>query len=254
MKSEIRNPQSEIVKPYDQTGSKKQQVAAMFDNIAPKYDFLNRFLSAGIDTIWRKTMIRELESIAPPKRVLDVATGTADVALQTIKQLKINDLKIIGLDLSAEMLNIGRQKVAQKGLSDRIELIQGDSEKLPFENNIFDAVTVAYGVRNFENLERGLTEIGRVLQPEGKIVVLEFSKPTGFLFGNLFQAYFKYVLPVIGRLTSNDPRAYNYLFESVQVFPAGNDFLKILEKSGFKSTRCKQLTFGICSVYTGFKR
>jgi demethylmenaquinone methyltransferase / 2-methoxy-6-polyprenyl-1,4-benzoquinol methylase len=242
-----------VVKPYEPTGSKKEQVAAMFDNIATQYDFLNRLLSLRIDTIWRKKMIRELEQLPQLKHVLDVATGTADVALQTAKQLNTKDLNITGIDISAEMLNIGKQKVAQKELNHKITLQQADSENLPFADNNFDAVTVAYGVRNFENLERGLTEIYRVLKPTGKVVILEFSQPKGFPFRQLFQAYFKYVLPVIGRITSNDSRAYTYLFESVQEFPAGDDFLKILEQSGFKSTQCKQLTFGICSIYTGFR-
>ncbi len=241
-----------IVKPYDEAGSKKQQVAKMFDNIAGHYDFLNHFLSLGIDKRWRKKMIAEIEKVKP-NYLLDVATGTGDVAINTLKTLKNNDLRIVGLDLSPQMLNVGIKKIHEAGMTDKIEMIVGDSENLPFEGNKFDAITVAYGVRNFENLERGLAEMQRVLKPNGKVVVLEFSKPTGFPFKQLFNFYFKNILPLIGKMTSKDNRAYSYLYESVQTFPDGNDFIKVLEKTGFKNTECKPLTLGICSIYTGFK-
>ena len=240
------------VKPYEIEGSKKQQVGKMFDNIARHYDFLNHFLSLGIDRVWRRQMISELLEVNP-RLVLDVATGTADVAINTIKQLKINDLKITGVDISNEMLAIGRKKIFTEGLSESINLATADSENLPFDGNIFDAVTVAYGVRNFENLERGVREMHRVLKPNGKIVVLEFSKPRVFPFRQLFNFYFKNILPTIGKLTSKDSRAYSYLYESVQAFPDGDDFLTVLTKIGFKNTRCKTLTLGICSIYVGFK-
>lgn len=241
-----------IVKPYEIDGSKKQQVSKMFDNIAGKYDFLNHFLSLNMDKTWRRKMIAELNSVQP-KTVLDVATGTGDVAINTIKQLKINDLNIEGVDISAQMLNVGRQKIQREGLSERIVLTLGDSEQLPYQDNKFDAVTVAFGVRNFENLERGLQEMHRVLRGGGKIVVLEFSKPTGFPFRQLYNFYFKNILPLIGKLTSQDNRAYTYLYESVQAFPDGDNFLTVLNKIGFKDTQCKPLTLGICSIYTGFK-
>lgn len=240
------------VKPYEADGSKKQQVSQMFDNIAGNYDFLNHFLSLNIDKTWRRKMIAELVSVNP-KNVLDVATGTADVAINTIKQLKINDLTIKGVDISAEMLNIGRQKISKEGLTERIELTLGDSEQLPYEGNKFDAVTVAFGVRNFENLERGLQEMHRVLRGGGKLVVLEFSKPTSFPFRQLYNFYFKYILPIIGKLTSKDNRAYTYLYESVQAFPDGDKFLTVLKKIGFKDIQCKSLTLGICSIYIGYK-
>ena len=243
---------AEIVKPYEQAGSKKQQVSKMFDNIARHYDFLNHFLSLGIDKIWRRKMIAELASVQP-KLILDVATGTGDVAINTIKQLKIKDLHIVGLDISPEMLNIGKKKIDTEGLSQTIEMLVGDSENLPFEGNKFDAITVAYGVRNFENLEQGLTEMQRVLKPNGKLVVLEFSKPTMFPFRQLFNFYFKNILPLIGKITSKDSRAYSYLYESVQSFPDGTDFLKVLTKTGFKNTQCTPLTLGICTIYTAFK-
>lgn len=241
-----------IVKPYDASGSKKQQVSKMFDNIAHRYDFLNHFLSLGIDKIWRKKMIAELAPIQP-SLVLDVATGTGDVAINTIKQLNINSLNIVGLDISPEMLNVGKKKIVAEQMAERIEMIVGDSENLPFESNKFDAITVAYGVRNFENLERGLSEMQRVLKPNGKLVVLEFSKPRIFPFKQLFNFYFRFILPIIGKVTSKDSRAYAYLYESVQVFPDGSDFVKVLDKTGFKQTTCKALTLGICSIYTGLK-
>ena len=242
-----------MVKPYEADGSKKQQVSKMFDNIARHYDFLNHFLSLGIDKIWRRKMIAELVEVQP-KRILDVATGTADVAINTIKQLKIKDLKIVGVDISNEMLNVGRKKLVTEGVNDVIELQLADSENLPFEGNKFDAVTVAYGVRNFENLERGLAEMHRVLNANGKIVVLEFSRPRLFPFRQLFNFYFKNILPTIGKLTSKDARAYSYLYESVQAFPDGNDFLTVLNKVGFKNTSCTSLTLGICSLYVGYKK
>jgi demethylmenaquinone methyltransferase / 2-methoxy-6-polyprenyl-1,4-benzoquinol methylase len=240
------------VKPYEQEGSKKQQVSKMFDNIAKNYDFLNHFLSLGIDKIWRRKMIAELVS-TQPNYILDVATGTGDVAINTIKQLKIKDLHIVGLDISPEMLNIGKKKIITEGMSGTIEMMVGDSENLPFENNKFDAITVAYGVRNFENLEQGLSEMLRVLKPNGKLVVLEFSKPNGFPFKQLFNFYFKNILPTIGKLTSKDNRAYAYLYESVQSFPDGTDFLNVLSKTGFKNTQCTPLTLGISSIYTAYK-
>lgn len=240
------------VKPYEAEGSKKAQVSKMFDNIAKHYDFLNHFLSLGIDKIWRKKMISELVEVAP-KHILDVATGTADVAINTYKQLKINDLHIKGLDISAEMLNVGNRKLAAQQLNPHIELTLGDSENMPFSDNIFDATTVAFGVRNFENLERGLSEMFRVLKPNGKIVVLEFSRPRVFPIKQLFNFYFANILPFIGKITSKDNRAYAYLYESVQAFPDGENFLKVLQKVGFKNTKCTTLSLGICSIYTAYK-
>jgi demethylmenaquinone methyltransferase / 2-methoxy-6-polyprenyl-1,4-benzoquinol methylase len=241
------------VKPYEQEGSKKQQVSKMFDNIARRYDFLNHFLSLGIDKIWRKRMINELAPLRPLS-ILDVATGTGDVAINTIKQLNINDLHIVGLDISPQMLNVGKKKIDTDGLTNRIEMIVGDSENIPFEDNKFDAITVAYGVRNFEDLEKGLSEMQRVLKPNGKLVVLEFSKPNYFPFKQIFNFYFKNILPAIGKITSKDNRAYTYLYESVQAFPDGDKFLNILEKTGFKDNKCQSLTLGICSIYTGLKK
>jgi len=238
------------VNPYDDTTEKKKQVTGMFDNIAPYYDFLNRFLSLGIDRSWRKKAIQQLEA-TQPKVILDVATGTADVAIEMAKRLRPD--KIIGLDISAEMLSVGQKKIEKGGWDKCISLQQGDSENLPFEDNTFDAITVAYGVRNFGNLEQGLSEMRRVLKPEGELVVLEFSQPRMFPFKQLFNFYFKYILPTIGRVTSKDPKAYKYLYESVQAFPDGQHFIDVLEKTGFKSNQCTPLSLGICSIYHGKK-
>lgn len=241
---------SEHVKPYNEEEGKKQQVSRMFDNIAKRYDFLNHFLSLGIDRRWRKSAIRELQSLKP-KRILDVATGTADLALSAYKALEPEE--IIGIDISPKMLEIGREKIAKRDLQERIKLYDGDSENLPFEDASFDAIMVAFGVRNFGNLEKGLSEMARVLRPGGKMVVLEFSKPKAFPFKQGYNFYFKNILPAIGRITSKDDRAYSYLYESVQAFPEGDDFLAVLEKLGLKSTACKSLTLGTCSIYTASK-
>ncbi len=238
------------VKPYNEEASKKKEVSKMFNRIAPYYDFLNRLLSLGIDTIWRKKAIQQLRQ-NNPKVILDVATGTADLALETAKQLQPK--KIVGIDISTQMLDIGRTKISKKGLDQMIRLEEGDSENLPFSDNTFDAITVAFGVRNFENLEKGLQEMYRVLKPNGQLVVLEFSRPTVFPIKQLFNFYFRNILPQIGKLTSKDPRAYAYLYESVQAFPDGQDFVNILSKTGYKSNQCKALTLGICSIYSGFK-
>ncbi len=229
--------------------TKKEQVAKMFDNISGRYDFLNHFLSLGIDRIWRKRAIRQLES-NKPKLILDVATGTGDFAVEA---LKLNPDKVIGIDISEGMLEVGRRKMVRKGFYPRIELRHGDSEKLPFEENKFDAIIVAFGVRNFENLERGLEEMLRVLKPGGKVVILEFSKPTVFPFRQLYHFYFKFILPKIGRWVSRDSAAYTYLPASVQAFPDGKEFIAILSGLGYKHTACTPLTFGISSLYTGIK-
>ena len=238
------------VRPYNDDEGKKNQIARMFDNIAPRYDFLNHFLSLGIDKIWRKRALRELSAVQP-KNVLDVATGTADVAIATVKSLDPD--RVVGIDISNEMLDVGRKKINNLQLQDTITLRLGDAENLPFEDNTFDAITVAFGVRNFENLEKGLEEMYRVLKKDGKLIVLEFSKPKIFPFKQLFNFYFKNVLPIIGKMTSKDPKAYQYLYESVQAFPEGEAFEQILLKTGYQSCKNIALTLGICSIYTGLK-
>jgi len=239
-----------VVTPYGSGDSKKVEVEKMFDKIAPKYDLLNRVLSLGIDVSWRKRAISYLKP-GQPKELLDVATGTADVALMAAKVLKPS--RIIGIDIANQMLDIGRKKILKEGLEGVITLETGDSEKLRFPDTSFDAVTVAFGVRNFENLEKGLSEMYRVLRPGGRIVILEFSRPQLFPFKQLYNTYFKYVLPLIGRLTSRDVRAYTYLFESVQAFPEGDQFLQILSQTGFQNPLCERLTLGICTIYAATK-
>jgi demethylmenaquinone methyltransferase / 2-methoxy-6-polyprenyl-1,4-benzoquinol methylase len=238
------------VVPYkDEKSGKKEQVAKMFNNISHRYDFLNHFLSLGIDKIWRRKAIALLKE-SNPQYILDVATGTGDFALQA---MVLKPKKISGIDISEGMLEVGRKKVRKKQLQDVIELITGDSENIPFPENKFDAVIVAFGVRNFENLEVGLKEIFRVLKPGGKLIVLEFSKPRSFPMKQLYSVYFKHILPGIGRVVSSDKSAYTYLPESVQAFPDGEDFLEVLKNVGFKNTQCKALSFGISSIYSATK-
>lgn len=222
----------------------------MFDNIAKRYDFLNRLLSLGIDQQWRKRAIKQLAQ-GQPQEILDVATGTADVAIETAQRLRPQ--RIVGVDISKEMLSVGRIKVSKKGLDTVIELLDGDSEALPFPDHSFDAISVAFGVRNFENLQKGLQEMHRVLRPGGQLVVLEFSRPGMFPFKQIYNFYFQNILPLIGRITSGDQRAYTYLYESVQAFPDGPGFLEVMGQSGFKQTKHQALTLGVCAIYSGKK-
>ena len=238
------------VVPYkEENAGKKEQMAKMFNNISHRYDFLNHFLSLGIDKIWRKRAISYLKPLRP-QQILDVATGTGDFAIQA---LSLNPAKVTGVDISEGMLNMGRKKLDKLHLSHKIELLKGDSENLLFPENTFDGATVGFGVRNFEDLEKGLREIRRVLKPGAMLVVLEFSRPRGFPMRQLYNFYFKNILPGLGRLISSDKSAYTYLPESVEVFPDGTDFENILKKVGFKETACKPLTFGISSIYTALK-
>ena len=238
------------VKPYKNSNlSKKEQVAKMFDNIAGNYDFLNHFLSMGIDIYWRKKLVKRLTKQAP-KNILDVATGTGDLA---IAMLKATPDKITGIDISNGMLEIGRKKIKEKGLEDKISLQQADSENLPFEDNGFDAVCVSFGARNFENLEKGLSEMYRVLKPGGNLYILEFSQPDIFPFKQIYQFYFRYILPLLGKIVSNDNSAYNYLQESVNSFPYGNKLNKIIEDCGYNKAKNHSLTMGITSIYIAEK-
>jgi demethylmenaquinone methyltransferase/2-methoxy-6-polyprenyl-1,4-benzoquinol methylase len=247
----LPNSMSETITPYkDEQATKKKQVADMFNNISKTYDFLNHFMSLGIDIIWRKKAINELKA-DKPKLILDVATGTGDFAFEALSILKPE--KITGVDISQGMLDIAQQKINKRGVQAQFSVKLGDSEKLPFEVNEFDAVTVAYGVRNFENLQIGLNDIFRVLKPGGKAVVLEFSKPKAFPVKQLYNFYFNYITPGIGKLFSKDARAYSYLPESVAAFPDGKAFTAIMQKAGFSDTKCRPLAFGICSIYTGVK-
>jgi demethylmenaquinone methyltransferase/2-methoxy-6-polyprenyl-1,4-benzoquinol methylase len=239
-----------VVPDKDSALSKKEQVAGMFDHIAHRYDFLNRFLSAGIDVRWRKKAIKQLKSLQPHD-MLDVATGTADMAILSYKILSPN--KITGIDISDGMLEFGRKKIQQKNLQSHIELINGDSEAIPFADNSFDAVMVAFGVRNFQNLEKGMQEIRRVLRPGGRLVVLEFSKPSNRLVKFFYNIYMKRITPMMGRLFSKNKQAYQYLDESIRKFPEGKQFLQVLERSDYADAYHKPMTFGICSIYCATK-
>ena len=242
---------SKQVTPYTNSqATKKEQVADMFNNISGTYDFLNHFMSLGIDVIWRKKAIRELVELQP-QYMLDVATGTGDFAFEALRILK--PAKIIGVDISKGMLEVARQKIDKRNLQDVFEAQLGDSEKLLFEDNTFDAITVAYGVRNFEDLDKGLGDMFRVLKPGGKVVILEFSKPKVFPVKQGSNFYFKYITPTIGRVFSKDASAYTYLPESVAAFPDGSDFTARMQTAGFRQTKARPLAFGICSIYTGIK-
>jgi len=226
-------------------------VESMFDSIAWRYDFLNHFLSFGIDRLWRRRVIRIISRHYQNPEILDVATGTGDLA---ITAMTINPLKITGIDISLNMLEIGKEKVRKKGFSGKIELIQGDSEKIPFGDNSFDVSMVAFGVRNFADPLKGLTEMRRVIRSTGMILVLEFSKPSGFLFRRIYNFYFRNILPFVGRLFSKDKAAYSYLPDSVNKFPDNEAFLKLLTDAGFSDTSQTKLTGGVASIYTGLKK
>lgn len=238
-----------MIKPYKEEGSKKEQVALMFNNIAPKYDFLNHFLSMGIDKCWRKKAIKEVSSVQPLK-ILDIATGTGDL---TFTACKLNPVEIVGIDISKEMLNIAEQKRLKFKTSVSIRFELGDSENINYPDNTFDAAMVAFGVRNFENLDKGLAEINRTLKRGGKLVVLEFSKPRNILFKRLYHFYMFKIVPFFGKIFSKDVRAYTYLPESVNAFPDGKNFLSHMKDTGFTELKVKSLTFGIASIYSGVK-
>lgn len=239
------------VVPYSQSNAeKKEQVASMFDSIAKRYDFLNRFLSLGIDQGWRKKAIAHLKD-KKIKHLLDIATGTADMALMAYGQ--IHPEKITGIDISEGMMQYGRVKIQEKGLSEKIQLSLGDSTAIGFEPATFDGAMVAFGVRNFANLEKGLSEIHRVLTPGSKLVILEFSQPSSFWFKPIYTFYMKWVTPTIGKLFSGNKEAYAYLNESVIAFPEGAAFLTILEQAGFKNVSQEKLSLGICSIYCASK-
>jgi demethylmenaquinone methyltransferase/2-methoxy-6-polyprenyl-1,4-benzoquinol methylase len=236
--------------PDNNGGDKRAEVESMFDSIAWRYDFLNHFLSFGIDRLWRKRAIRVISRHCKNPEILDVATGTGDLA---IAAMKINPLKVTGIDISLNMLEIGKEKIIRKGLSDHIELLQGDSGNIPFADNSFDVAMAAFGVRNFSDPLRGLAEMNRVLRAGGMILVLEFSKPSGLLFRSVYDFYFRNILPSVGRLFSKDKSAYSYLPDSVYKFPDNEEFLLLLEKAGFSSARQIKLTGGVASIYTGLK-
>jgi len=240
---------SEIVKPYNTDKSKKEEVAQMFNNISARYDFLNHFLSLGIDHIWRRKAVNQLREIQP-KRILDLATGTGDFA---IALLKLNPSQIIGMDISSGMLEVGKNKMKAKQVSHIIDMQLGDSENMPFEDDYFDAITVGFGVRNYEHLEKGLTEMLRVTRSGGKIVILEFSKPKRFPIKQAFGFYSRFIIPFFGKRISKDEKAYAYLPESVAAFPEGKAFTDILSKLGYKHVDSTLVSGGIATIYTGIK-
>tara|TARA_B110000091_G_scaffold174763_1_gene188935 strand:- start:6 stop:734 length:729 start_codon:yes stop_codon:yes gene_type:complete len=241
---------SKIIKPYkDSELGKKEQVAQMFDTISENYDELNRVISLGIDVKWRKKVV-EIVGKKKPKQILDIATGTGDLVLM---MASLNPDRIVGLDISAGMLEVGKRKIEKAKLSDKIEMIVGDSEEMPFNDNTFDAITVSFGVRNFANLDKGIKEIARVLKPTGVLVILETSNPTKFPFKQGYKFYTNFILPIIGKIFSKDKVAYSYLSESANSFPFGEAFNNILQKNGFTNTKATPVTFGVATIYTASK-
>jgi demethylmenaquinone methyltransferase/2-methoxy-6-polyprenyl-1,4-benzoquinol methylase len=230
--------------------SKRQEVESMFDSIAWRYDFLNHFLSFGTDRAWRKKAIQIIGRNIKPVHIIDVATGTGDLA---ITSLRLNPVKVTGIDISEKMLSIGEEKIMRLGLSEQIELLKGDSENIPFEDNRFDLAMVAFGVRNFSDPLKGLKEMTRVLRPGGMVMVLEFSRPVSFPFRQIYRFYFLNILPFFGKVFSKDRKAYTYLPDSVMNFPDNEDFMKIMKEAGIVNVGQKRLTGGIASIYTGNK-
>jgi len=239
-----------MVKTEETDSSKNMKVEAMFDGIARRYDFLNHFLSFGTDRFWRRKAIRILGRKIKPNEILDVATGTGDLA---ITALSLNPQKITGIDLSENMLALGRVKIAERRLSDRIDLLRGNSESMSFSDGRFDAVICAFGVRNFGVPRTGLSEMCRVLRPGGAVMILEFSKPSAFPVKQLYFFYFRRILPLLGRIISGDSAAYDYLPDSVLAFPESNDFLRLMNEAGFQKSEYQRLSGGIATIYTGFK-
>ncbi|MDZ7738392.1 MAG: bifunctional demethylmenaquinone methyltransferase/2-methoxy-6-polyprenyl-1,4-benzoquinol methylase UbiE [Bacteroidales bacterium] len=227
---------------------KKEEVRNMFDSIAWRYDFLNHFLSFGIDRIWRRKAVKEISERIKPERILDIATGTCDLAIES---LRLNPVSLTAIDMSQRMLEEARKKLYRKKLSEKIELMIGDSEDLPFADGSFDAVMVSFGVRNFENPDKGLSEMWRVLRKGGVVMILEFSRPKKFPFRHIYGLYFRRILPFFGSLFSKDKAAYRYLPDSVSSFPEGDDFLKLMEDAGFAELKQRRLTGGVVTIYTG---
>lgn len=237
------------IKPYNTDKTKKEEVAEMFDNISPKYDFLNRFLSMGIDISWRKKTVKKVKE-SGAKYVLDAATGTGDLAIMMAQ----NGIpRIVGTDISKGMLEVGKNKVAKAGLQESVSLQIADGENLPFPENSFDAITIAFGIRNFENVEKGLESFYKVLKPGAHLYILEFSKPDTFPVKQAYHFYFTYILPLWGKMVSKDAKAYTYLPESVKAFPDGKAFLDLMQKAGFKECTQSKLSFGISSIYQAKK-
>ncbi len=238
---------AEHIKPYDAERAKTEQVREMFDSIAPAYDWMNRAMTFGIDKLWRRKAVRIVAG-AQPDRIIDIATGTGDLAIALARSIRRAD--VTGIDLSKEMVAIGRRKVAESGLEDRVSLMTADCLAMPFDNASADAVTVAYGVRNFEHLDKGYAEMLRVLRPGGMLCVVELSTPVNPLVRPLYKLYTKFIIPAVGRLVSKDNRAYTYLPESIAAVPQGDDMLRLIREAGFTDTTFRRLTFGVCTIYT----
>lgn len=241
---------AECITPYGDERSKHEQVQEMFDSIAPAYDFMNRAMTMGIDKLWRRRAVRMIESTWPG-RLLDVATGTGDLAIKLARRMP--ECRVTGIDLSAGMLAVGREKVAAAGLDGRITFEQADCLALPFDDESFDCVTVAYGVRNFERLADGYREMARVLRPGGMLCVIELSTPRGWLTGPLYRLYTRRVIPLVGRLISKDVRAYSYLPESIAAVAQGEEMLALMRDAGLRDTRYRPMTFGTCTIYSARK-
>lgn len=247
---QLEKVERKVVKPYGKDDkSKKEEVAEMFNKISKRYDFLNHFLSLGIDKIWRRKAVNMLKEIRP-KRILDLATGTGDFAIQL---MKLNPVEIVGMDISEGMLEVGREKMKRRSLDKVISMVLGDSENLPFEDNYFDALTVGFGVRNYENLEKGLSEMLRVVRPGGKLIILEFSKPKKFPVKQYYAFHSKYIIPFFGKRISKSNEAYVYLPESIVAFPEGKAFTDILEKLGYQKVSARLVSGGIATIYSGIK-
>lgn len=241
---------AEKINPYDDNRSKSEQVREMFDSIAPAYDFMNRAMTFGIDKLWRAKAVKMIRNHSP-RQILDIATGTGDLAIKLSRELP--EVKITGVDLSEGMIEIGRKKVAEAGLDERVEMMTGDCLSLPMADDSYDCVTVAYGVRNFERLLQGYREMLRVLRPGGMLCVIELSTPTSAIVKPLYKIYTRYIIPAVGRMVSKDVRAYSYLPESIAAVPQGDDMLAIMREAGFTDTRHRPLTFGTCTIYTASK-
>jgi demethylmenaquinone methyltransferase/2-methoxy-6-polyprenyl-1,4-benzoquinol methylase len=240
----------ENITPYETSSAKHEQVRSMFNTIAPKYDLMNRVMTFGIDKRWRSITVKTLKK-AGVQNVLDIATGTGDLAIKLSKE--IDGSHITGIDLSEGMISVGKTKVEQAGLSNRITLATADALQMPFADNSFDAITVAYGVRNFEHLDKGYAEMLRVLRPGGMLCVLELTPPSSPIVKPFYAAYTRGIIPVVGRLLSNDKRAYTYLPESIAAVPARQDMLNLMSKAGFSDTTYRSFTFGVCTLYTALK-
>ncbi len=240
----------ENITPYETSSAKHEQVRSMFNSIAPVYDLMNRLMTFGIDKRWRSLTVKTVRN-SGAKNILDIATGTGDLAIKLAK--KIDRAVVTGVDLSEGMIKIGQEKVAQAGLEERVTLSTADALNLPFDDNSFDAITVAYGVRNFEHLDKGYAEMQRVLRPGGLLCVLELTTPSSPLVKPFYSAYTRGIIPIVGRLLSNDKRAYTYLPESIAAVPARDNMLKLMSNAGFSTTKYRSLTFGVCTLYTAEK-